>query len=99
MDYKLDWTLRARADLREIAGYIAQDNPEAASMWGDRLFAHVEVLETFPMIGPAVPSAKIPNTRRIVYGDYLIFYRVRMNPNVVEIVTVWHASRGKPDFI
>lgn len=99
MDYKLAWTLRSRADLREITTHIAQDNPPAAFAWGDDLFRHIEVLASFPLIGPAVPQAAIPNTRRIVFGDYLIFYRVRFDPKVVEIVTIWHAARGMPDFL
>lgn len=99
MDYKLDWTLRARADLREIAAHIGQDNSSAALAWGEDLFRHVEVLESFPLIGPLVPQATLPNTRRIVFGDYLIFYRVRIDPKVVELVTVWHAARGLPDFL
>jgi toxin ParE1/3/4 len=99
VDYKLDWTLRARADLREISTHIGQDNPSAALAWGEDLFRHVEVLATFPLIGPLVPQATLPNTRRIVFGDYLIFYRVRIDPKVVELVTVWHAARGLPDFL
>ena len=99
MDYKLDWTLRARADLREIVSHIAQDNATAALAWGDDLFRHVEVLASFPQIGPAVRQASFSNTRRIVFGDYLIFYRVRTDPKTVEIVTVWHAARDLPDFL
>lgn len=99
MDYKLDWTLRARADLREIATHIGQDNPSAALAWGDDLFRHIQVLESFPLIGPLVSQATLPNTRRIVFGDYLIFYRVRLDSKIVELVTVWHAARGLPDFL
>lgn len=99
MDYKLDWTLRARADLREIATYIGQDNATAALAWGEDLFRHVEVLASFPMIGPMVPQSTFPHTRRIVFGEYLIFYRVRLDPKSVELVTIWHAARGLPDFI
>ncbi len=99
MDYKLDWTLRARADLREIVAHIAQDNPTAALAWGDDLFRHIEVLESFPQIGVAVRHATFPETRRIVFGNYLVFYRVRAAPKVVEIVAVWHTSRVLPDFL
>jgi plasmid stabilization system protein ParE len=99
VDHKLDWPLRAIADLREIATYIGQDNPTAALAWGDDLFRHIEVLMSFPMIGTAVAQTTFLFVRRLVFGDYLIYYRVKLEPKRVEILTVWHAARGFPDFL
>ena len=98
MDFKLNWTQRACADLREIVAYIARDNSPAALAWGDELFRHVEVLASFPMIGPMMPESAGRNVRRIVYGDYLIFYRVNQETKSVDVLTVWHAARGLPEF-
>lgn len=97
MDYKLDWTLRARTDLREIVSVIAADRPSAVQGWGDDLFRHIEILASFPLIGPVVPEVSVVPTRRIVFGDYLIFYRVHQKPNVVELLTIWHGARHLPD--
>ncbi len=99
MDYKLNWTLRARTDLREIVAYIAKDNPAAALGWGEGLFKHAEVLTTFPTIGPTIPQAAYSGTRRIVYGRYLVFYRVKTEAKAIDVITVWHAARGLPDFL
>ncbi len=99
MDYKLDWSLRARADLREIVSIIAADRPSAVAGWGEDLFRHVEVLASFPLIGPVIPQVSLFPTRRIVFGDYLIFYRVHQEPKRVELLTIWHGARGLPDFL
>ena len=99
MDYKLDWSVRARADLREIVSAIAADRPSTVAPWGEELFRHIEVLATFPLIGPVIPQVSLLPTRRIVFGDYLIFCRVRQDPNVVELVPIWHGARGLPDFL
>lgn len=99
MDYKLDWTVRARADLREIVSVITADRPLVVVGWGEDLFRHVEVLASFPLIGPIIPQVSVRPTRRIVYGDYLIFYRVYQEPNVVELLTIWHGARGLPNFL
>ena len=99
MDYKLDWSVRACADLREIVRVIATDRPSVVATWGEELFRHVEVLTTFPLIGPVIPHVSEHPTRRIVFGDYLIFDRVRQEPKVVEILTVGHGARGLPDFL
>jgi plasmid stabilization system protein ParE len=66
---------------------------------GDNLFRHIEVLASFPLIGPVTPVVASHPTCRIVYGDYLIFYRVHREPKVVEILTIWHAARGLPDLL
>lgn len=99
MDYQLDWTERARSDLREIVGVISADRPSAVPGWGEDLFRHVEVLATFPLIGPLIPPVSSLPTRRIVFGDYLIFYRVHQEPKRVELLTIWHGARGLPDFL
>lgn len=99
MDYKLEWSLRARADLQEIVSLIAAERPSAIAGWGEDLFRHVEILSSFPMIGPVIPEVSVRPTRRIVFGDYLIFYRVQQEPNVVELLTIWHGARGLPDFL
>ena len=48
MDFKIVWTLRSREDLRDIATFIAKDNPPAALKLGDLIFARVDSLEQFP---------------------------------------------------
>jgi toxin ParE1/3/4 len=99
VDYQIVWTERARADLRGIVATIAADRPSAVEDWGNDLFRHIEVLASFPAIGPVVSGLTLPATRRIVYGNYLVFYRVHPEPKRVELVSVWHAARGQPDFL
>jgi len=43
----IEWLRRARGDLRDIAAYIAQDNPDAADRMTDRIVAATETLSTF----------------------------------------------------
>jgi len=45
----IEWSRRARGDLRDIAAYIAQDNPDAADRMTDRIVAAAETLSTFPL--------------------------------------------------
>lgn len=99
MDYRIEWSERARSDLREIVATIAADHPSAVGPWGEDLFRHIEILGSFPLIGPAAPGVSERPTRRIVYGDYLIYYRVHRAPKVVELLALWHGARGIPDFL
>lgn len=97
MDFKIVWTLRSREDLRDIASFIAKDNPEAALRLGDLIFERVDSLEKFPEFGRIVPERNQPAIREIVVKNYRIIYRVRKNEKVVEILRVWHGARGEPE--
>src|SRR5579884_3821445 len=98
MDFKVIWTDPAIENLRQITEYIALDNRDAAEKFGNDLFHHVEVLETFPFIRPAYPRGGMGRNREIVYRNYRIFYRVNEAQKPVEILAVWHGARRNPSF-
>ncbi len=97
MDYQIVWTLRSRQDLRNIASFIAKDNPSAALKFGDLIFARVDMLEKFPEIGRIVPERNQPHIREIVVRPYRIVYRLLKPEKLVEILRVWHGARGEPE--
>jgi toxin ParE1/3/4 len=97
VDFKIVWTLRSREDLREIATFIAKDNPPAALKLGELIFDRVDVLEKFPEIGRIVPERSQPQIREIVVKPYRIVYRLRKPEKLVEILRVWHGARGEPE--
>lgn len=97
MDFKIVWTLRSRQDLRNIASFIAKDDPPAALKFGDLIFARVDTLERFPEIGRIVPERGQPHIREIVVKPYRIVYRLRKPDKLVEVLRVWHGARGEPE--
>jgi plasmid stabilization system protein ParE len=94
VDFKIDWTLRSRDDLRNIATYISCDNPEAALKLGDTIFKRVDALQQFPEMGRVVPERGQPEIREIVVGNYRIVYRLLRKRKVVEILRIWHGARA-----
>jgi addiction module RelE/StbE family toxin len=97
MDYQIVWTEQATADLEAIATYIAENNPSAAQRTITAIVARVEQLQTVPLIGTIYPSGSMGRFRKIVSGNYRIFYRVAEEAKQVEILTIWHSSRADPD--
>jgi plasmid stabilization system protein ParE len=97
VDFKIVWTLRSRQDLRNIASFIAKNNPPAALKFGDLIFARVVTLEKFPEIGRIVPERGQPHIREIVVKPYRIIYRLRKADKLVEVLRVWHGARGEPE--
>jgi plasmid stabilization system protein ParE len=96
MDFKVVWTEPAIQNLREIGAYISRDNPSAAIKFGEDLFRHVEVLETFPFIGPAYPRGAAKTTREIIFRKYLVFSCVSEEQKLVEILAIWHGAQDNP---
>ncbi len=97
MAFKIVWTLCSREDLRDLATFIAKDNPPAALKLGELIFDHVNTLEKFPEIGRIVPECGQPHIREIVVKPYRIVYRFRKREKLVEILRVWHGARGEPE--
>jgi addiction module RelE/StbE family toxin len=88
----IEWSRRARTDLRELNAYIAKDSPYYARRFTERIIASVEKLDDFPKIGRRVPEAEgREDVRELIYQGYRIIYLTRPEP--VFIVTIVHGSR------
>ncbi len=89
--YTIVFTDPATADLRHIRGYIAQDNPAAASRIAVQLIAACDGLEYLPERGR---PGLIRGTRELAtIRPYIIIYRVRSKQ--VEILRVWHGAQKR----
>ena len=97
MDFQIVWTEPAIDDLEAIVDFLAETNPATARRIGDAILAHVEILSSFPSIGPAYPPGSRGPNREITYRKYRIFYRVAGDSKTVEILTVWHGARDEPE--
>ena len=87
---RLEWSPEARLDLRDLADFIARDNPRAADEVEDRILAAADRLRDYPERGRAGRRA---GTRELVVRrtPYLVIYRA--GTSLIEIVRVWHTSR------
>ena len=55
MAYTLTWSPTARLDFRDLVGYIAEFDPDAADKFGQGIIKAVERLAHFPESGRIVP--------------------------------------------
>ena len=96
MDCKVIWTDPSIDDLREIVSYIAAGNSDTAKRVGYDIIRTVELLQDFPLLGPAYPPGSSGRIREILSWNYRIFYRVSAKKHLVEILRIWHGARGQP---
>ncbi|GBQ25592.1 plasmid stabilization system [Gluconacetobacter sacchari DSM 12717] len=90
---RLGFAPAARADLLEIALYIAEDNPERAMSFVAELEAKAATAAQHPGSFPARDEIS-PGLRVVVHGRYVLFFRELADE--VRIVRVLHGARDLP---
>jgi toxin ParE1/3/4 len=81
----------AHEDLINIVAHLSLDNAVAAEKLGNGLLDLAESLETMPYRGSSVK--KMPRLRKLIHGNYLIYYRIKDEERVVEVVSIVHGAQ------
>ena len=87
------WTPQGADDLEAIYDFIARDSPHYAQLTIEGIFATIDRLEQFPLMGRHVPESSREDLRELIKPPYRIVYRVG---EIVKIVTIFRASRLFP---
>jgi toxin ParE1/3/4 len=85
------WSPLALRQVREIAAFIAQDDPVAAADWARGLFARVAAQLRQPRSGRTVPEFGRLDLRELIHGAYRVIYLVEDARSAVLLVR--HAKR------
>ena len=96
MAFRIVWTRSAREDLKAVVQYIKRDSPKAAENFGFRLMTEAESVAEFPRKGRVVPEENDPLIREVICSPYRIVYRIDEQNQMLNIVRIWHAARGRP---
>ncbi len=80
----------ARSDIANIEKYIAQYDENAAKNYMERLYNALKALASMPYIGQK--SDIDPAFRRLVIDNYLAFYTVDDNAQLVEVHRILHGA-------
>lgn len=86
------WNDRAEADLVELIGYVAAQNPPAAQRIHDLIRHYASQIARRPL---AYRAGRIDGTREcIVHPNYIVVFQI--GPDAVRIVRVLHATQQYP---
>ena len=94
MTLELHVSRRAAAEIERIVKWWAENRPAAPGAVRKDLKAALDILLERPDIGSKVEEASSPDVRRFHVDRirYWVYYRVRGKR--LEVVSVWHSSRG-----
>ena len=89
---RINWTLQATVDLKDIAEYISKDSKKYAKLQIIRIKSRTKILNSQVYSGKIVPEIDKQNIRELIEGNYRIIYKI-VEPSRVDILTIHHSSR------
>ena len=100
MSYKIRVSPTAAAQIRAAAKWWKQNRDKAPEAFGDELDAAYRVIAEVPNAGEPIEHTTIRGLRRVLLGrvQYQLYYRVDTEARTLNVLAVWHSSRGDKPF-
>jgi toxin ParE1/3/4 len=89
--YKVLMRQTAHDSLREVVSYISTNNTTATEKLANELVDQALSLESLPFRGSQV--RKRPGYLKLVHGNYLIYYRIKEEEKIVEVLRFVHGAQ------
>jgi toxin ParE1/3/4 len=89
--YKIKYLPETVTDREEIRDYLSQYYTSTVKEFFALLREKTAQLKDFPYSCPEYVDD--PDYRRLIVGDYLVFYMVNEDSKIVEIHRIFHGSR------
>ena len=92
------WTLEAKARLKDIYDYLAQQNKIAAKNVVKSIREKARLLKTFPKLGAVYSGMTSREVRVIYYTHYRIAY-VIVSEERIDILGVFHGAMDMKNYL
>ena len=91
-------TALAADHIRRAEDWWRQNRQAAPNAVRIELQRAFPLIATYPNIGSRATNVKLPSVRRIYLRTikYYLYYHLIAEENCVEVVALWHKSRGEP---
>jgi plasmid stabilization system protein ParE len=70
-------------------------HPETSEGFGSALLNHIDLLSSFPHLGS--PVIHRPGVRKLLHSPVRVYYRIRNDRKLIEVLHLWHAARRNPE--
>jgi len=92
MKYKIKYLPTFPADRDAVRTHLSQFYPGTEKRFFTILRKKIKQLKDFPLMYPVYEDK--PEYRKMVAGDYLVFYSVNEDAKIVEIRRILHGSQN-----
>lgn len=89
-------TATAARSIAEAGNWWVSNRPKAPEAFAEELERSFELIASQPSVGARAISAKLSGVRRVHLAriHYHLYYRVAGTPLAIEVLALWHTSRG-----
>ena len=96
MSFQIRVSARASAQIRVAAGWWLENRPKAPEAFAEEIERGFELLRAFPSTGQHVPHSRLDGVHRILLARvrYHLYYTVSLETETIEVLSLWHTSRG-----
>ncbi len=96
MTFPIKVVPRTAREIAEAGNWWQANRPAAPTAFEDELRRAFALISQYPSVGAQALNANLTGVRRIYLSRirYHLYYRVRSAPEPVEVLALWHASRG-----
>ncbi|HEX6094997.1 MAG TPA: type II toxin-antitoxin system RelE/ParE family toxin [Thermoanaerobaculia bacterium] len=97
MSFRFKVGPRAGRQIRAAAKWWAENRSAAPALLREELEAAYALIADLPLAGQTVPHSRIVGLRRVLLSrtQYHLYYVVP-DDAVIEVLALWHTSRGVP---
>ena len=96
MTYRFRVAPGAEAQIRDAANWWIENRPKAPEAFAEDLERAFEIISSLPGTGEPVVHSRLKGLRRLLMGRvrYHLYYHVDQERETVEVLALWHTSRG-----
>ena len=91
MIYRIRFLPETICDRNDILSYLLQYHESTANKFFSLLHKKINQIKIFPYSCPIYEDD--PDYRKMVVGDYLVFYQINENDKSIEVHRIFHGSR------
>ncbi len=95
---QINWTIKAKSDLKNIFDYISNDSTKYAQRQIQGIVKNTSFIKNNSKIGRVVPEFNNPKVREVIVNKYRIIYYLKEEARV-DILTIHHSAKEFPDFL
>jgi plasmid stabilization system protein ParE len=91
--YEVSFSRKAEEDIEEIWSFIAEESPDEATRFIQKLGDQVGTLERFPERCPMISENQLMHSRyrHLIYGNYRTIFRI--SQRTVHVLRIIHSGR------
>lgn len=96
MTYRFRVAPGAEAQIRDAVNWWIENRPKAPEAFAEDLERAFEIISSLPGTGEPVSHSRLKGLRRLLMGRvrYCLYYHVDQERETVEVLALWHTSRG-----